>query len=323
MKHYHELTPIDESRLYVAIGTFDGVHLGHQQLINKMVQAAQNNRAASAVITFFPIPVVVIKNIEPAINITSPQEKAEQFEELGVDYTFTLAFDSQFAKLTPEEFVKSLLRTLPIQKIWIGQDFTFGYQRKGNAEVLEELGKKYNFEVIIVPHFLQKAQKISSTQIRKWIYQGEMEKVSQALGRPYSLVGLVEAGDKRGRTIGFPTANLSIWEHKILPPAGVYATFAVIENEKFSSVTNIGYRPTFIENQAKPQVESYIHHFDRNIYELPVKLLFISKIRDEKRFESISGLIQQIQHDVTQSEEILNHAEHQTGLLTGPPTITS
>lgn len=323
MKHFSELSSIDEKKLFITIGTFDGVHLGHQQLITNMVQSARLEGAACGVITFFPIPVVVIKDINPDINITSPQEKAEIFESLGVDYTFTLPFDQQLARLNPEEFIRLLMKVLPIQQIWIGQDFSFGYQRQGTIETLLGLGEKYRFSVNVMPHFLQNDIKTSSSQIRKWIYEGEMEKVTQALGRPFSLVGQVEDGDKRGRTIGFPTANLSVWKHKILPPAGVYATFAYVANEKFSSVTNIGYRPTFVENQAKPQVESYIHNFDRNIYDFAVKLFFISKIRDEKRFESIAALIQQIQQDVTRSEEILTHAEFQTGLLTGPTTITS
>ncbi len=323
MKHFRELAPLFIPGLYTAIGTFDGVHLGHQHLIQTMVNKAQSNGMGSAVITFSPIPAIVIRHIQTPVTLTSPEEKAVLFEMLGVDYTYTLTFDQQMAKLTPSEFIHSLISNLPIKELWVGEDFTFGYRRSGNTKVLTELGKQYGFEPIIVNHVLQNSEKISSSQIRSWLASGELHLTNRALGRPYSLSGIVKQGDQRGRTIGFPTANLDVWQGKTLPAAGVYATFALVEGKVHSSVTNIGFRPTFIENETNAQVECYIHNFDRNIYDLPVQLFFVERIREEKRFESVSALIQQIQNDVTQSEEILNHAEFKTGLLTGPTKTAS
>ncbi len=323
MKLFRELAPLSIPGLHAAIGTFDGVHLGHQQLIQAMVKQAQNNAVGCAVITFFPIPAIVIRHIQTPITLTSPEEKAGLFEMLGVDYTYTLAFNQQMAKLTPSEFIHSLVSNLPIKKLWVGEDFTFGHQRSGNTTVLKELGAQYGFEPIIVNHFLQNFEKISSSQIRRWLASGELDSANRALGRPYSLGGIVKQGDQRGRTIGFPTANLAIWQGKILPAAGVYATFALVEGKVYSSVTNIGFRPTFVENETNAQVECYIHNFERNIYDLPVQLFFVERIREEKRFKSVSALIQQIQNDVTQSEEILNHVEFKTGLLTGPTKTAS
>ncbi|OJX46105.1 MAG: riboflavin biosynthesis protein RibF [Chloroflexi bacterium 44-23] len=317
MKHLRELTSLPTTGLYAAIGTFDGVHTGHQQLIQAMVNQAQKTSTECAVITFFPIPAIVIRNIQTPITLTSPEEKAALFEKLGLNYTITLQFTKEMAQLTPTEFIDLLVSNLPIKQIWVGEDFTFGHQRRGNTTVLSQLGMQYGFETIIVKHFLQNSEKISSSQIRNWLTSGDLESANKALGRPYSITGVVKHGDQRGSKIGFPTANLAVWEGKLLPASGVYATFAQVEGKIYTSVTNIGFRPTFVDNEPNAQVECYIHNFDRNIYDLPVQLFLVSRIRAEKRFESISALIQQIKNDAAKSEEILKHAEFQTGLLTG------
>lgn len=317
MIHLRALEPLPQKLIWATIGNFDGVHLGHQALINSMVQQAQKVGAATAAITFYPNPAVVIRKIKEPVYLTSPDEKAAIFESMGLDYTITLPFTNEFSALSAEEFIQQLLECCPIKQFWVGEDFTFGHQRSGNTTILTQLGKKYGFSTVIFPHLLQNSEKISSSDIRKLLNHGEMEKVTKELGRPYSITGIVRQGDQRGRTIGFPTANLEIWEHKLLPPAGVYATFASVDGVIHHSVTNIGYRPTFIDDQAKPQVETYIHNFNKDIYNLQVKLFLMARIRLEQKFESVSTLINQIQRDVNESEELLSHVKTPPSIFIG------
>jgi len=321
MKHLRKLEPIQENEVWMTIGAFDGVHLGHQQIIRTMVDKAREKKIKTGVITFYPHPMVIIRQLENAYYLSSPDEKSEIFQDLGVDYTITIPFDFAFSQLSPEEFIQRLLQNFPISKFWIGNDFSFGKNRAGTINVLEELGQRYGFKTNIIDHVTQDSEKISSSKIRNWILEGEMEKATQSLGRPYCVSGIVIHGDERGRKIGFPTANLSIWDEKILPPPGVYATLALIEKQVVHSVTNVGFRPTFINDQIKPQVETYLHNFNRSIYDLPVQLFFIKRIRPEKKFESISAITDQINQDVLKSEEILRHAENQTSLSIRSTTV--
>ncbi len=321
MKHLRKLEPIQEENIWVTIGAFDGVHLGHQQIIRTMVKDAQINNIKTGVITFYPHPAIVVRQLKDAFYLSSPDEKSEIFNDLGVDYTITIPFDYDFSQLSPEEFVQKLLLNIPVSQFWIGNDFSFGKNRTGNTVVLEQLGLRYGFKTVISDHLTQDSEKISSSKIRNWVREGEMDLATQSLGRPYSLTGIVIHGDERGRKIGFPTANLSVWEEKLLPPAGVYATLAVVENQIYYSVTNVGFRPTFKNNQIKPQVETYLHHFNRSIYDLPVQLFFVKRIRPEIKFESISAITEQITQDVQKSEEILRHAEKQTSLFVRSATI--
>lgn len=322
MHHIQKLEPIKEKEIWATIGAFDGVHLGHQQIIRTMISEAKKKNIKTAVITFFPHPAVVVRNLDVAYYLTSPEEKSKIFSDLGIDFTITIPFDVNFSKLTPEEFIQQILKNFPISQFWIGNDFTFGRNRAGNTQHLQYLGSQFGYSTVIFDHVTKDSKKISSSDIRIWIQNGEMELVTQALGRPYALTGVVTHGDERGRKIGFPTANLSVWEEKILPPAGVYATFALIENKPYYSVTNVGFRPTFKNNQIKPQVETFIHNFNRSIYDLPVQLFFIKRIRPEIKFESVSAITEQIKKDVLQSEEILRHAENKTSLFIGSTTVT-
>ncbi|MHB8133256.1 MAG: bifunctional riboflavin kinase/FAD synthetase [Anaerolineaceae bacterium] len=322
MQHLRKIETIFEKEIWASIGAFDGVHLGHQQLIGSMVQLAKKIGVKTAVITFYPHPAVIIRQINEAYYLTSPDEKADIFDDLGIDYTITIPFDKNFANLSSEEFIQKLLFSIPITQFWIGNDFTFGKKRSGNTEVLNHLGLQYGFKTKIFDHILQNSNKVSSSKIREWVLSGEMGSATNALGRPYSLIGSVIHGDERGRKIGFPTANLSIWEEKILPPAGVYATLALIEGKIHHSVTNVGFRPTFKNNQIKPQVETFIHDFHKSIYELPVQLFFIERLRPEIKFESISAITDQIKKDVLHAEEILKNAENQTSLFIGSSKTT-
>jgi riboflavin kinase/FMN adenylyltransferase len=322
MQHFRQIEPVPEKEIWAAIGAFDGVHIGHQQLIRSMVRSAQEKDVKTAVLTFYPHPSVIIRKIDEPFYLTSPDEKAEIFRQLGLDYTVTIPFDLQFANLLPEEFIQKLLANMPITRFWVGSDFAFGKKRSGNIQILSELGEQYGFATTVFDYILQDSSKVSSSHIREWVTKGEMEKAAHALGRPYSLQGRVVHGDERGRKIGFPTANLAVWEEKLLPPTGVYATLAYIENKVYHSVSSVGFRPTFINDQEKPLVEVYVHNFNRSIYDLPLQLFFIKRLRPELKFESVSALIEQIQNDVLNAEELLKNVEDQTNLFIGSSAIT-
>jgi riboflavin kinase/FMN adenylyltransferase len=316
MKQVDSNKPITNQVVYATIGAFDGVHLGHQQLIRSMVIQAKNDSAKSAVITFHPHPAVLLRSIPMPFYITSPTEKSQLFYELGVDYVVTLTFDSEMASLSPEQFIDLLLHQLPIKKIWLGKDFALGKNRAGNLSVLKEIGKIKGFSIVECQHLENEGEKISSSKIRNWIQSGDFRQTFKALNRFYSIEGVIAHGDSRGKQIGYPTANLDVWNGKLLPGSGVYATWIEVNNIIYPSVTNVGVRPTF-ENQNKPpRIETYIFHFDQDIYQNQVKLYFVEKIRPEFKFSSVDQLITQIQSDVKQTEEILKNVTKPTGLFT-------
>lgn len=316
MEYYRQLKPINTSKTWATIGSFDGVHFGHQSLIKSMVDSANRNNAASTIITFFPHPAVVLQNIPMPFYLSTPQEKNSLFENLGIDYVISLEFDLEMAALSPDEFLSMILENIPVKQFWLGTDFTLGKGRTGTIPVLKNIGEDLGFNIHEFAHFTQDSKKISSRHIRTWINQGDILKVNQALGRPYSMTGLVQHGDSRGHTIGFPTANLSVWSGKLIPSSGVYATFATIEGTTYPSVSNIGFRPTFDENQTISHVETFIIDFNQNIYDHQLQLSFIERIRPEIRFANITALKNQISLDVNQAQEILQHASKTTGLST-------
>lgn len=232
MEHLRKLQSVNANRIWATIGSFDGIHLGHQHIIRSMIDEAKQNNIATAVLTFYPHPAVVLRNLPLPFYLTSPDEKAAFFGQLGIDFVFTLNFDLDMASLTPQQFISSIQKNIPVRQFWIGSDFRLGKEREGTVPILRELGKIYSFEINDIDHIKQSNQKISSSTIREWVRQGKLNLVNQALGRSYSITGNVIHGDSRGRTIGFPTANISIWEGKLLPPSGVYATIANINRQR-------------------------------------------------------------------------------------------
>ena len=302
--------------VFATIGAFDGVHIGHQHLIRSMVENAHQEFAKALVVTFHPHPAVILKSIETPFYITSPSEKEKIFQLLGVDYIYNLEFSRKMSEMEPDQFVDMLLENYPIKQLWLGKDFALGRKRSGNLSVLSNIGREKGFTVINLPHVEDNDGKISSSQIRNWIAAGEFPPTTKALNRYYSLDGKVISGDMRGRNLGFPTANLDVWEGKLLPIAGVYATWIEINHMIFPAVTNVGVRPTFENQDKRPRIEAHILNFDQDIYKKQVKLYFVEKIRLEMKFNSIDELVNQIQKDVRQAEEILKNVTKPTGLLT-------
>jgi riboflavin kinase/FMN adenylyltransferase len=316
MNHIEEANTTKNQVVYATIGAFDGVHIGHQHLIRSMVKQAQKDSAQSLVITFHPHPAVLLRSLSLPFYITTPSEKKSIFHTLGVVFVLDLKFTKKMSGMDPDQFMDMILDQYPISQLWLGKDFALGKKRSGNLTVLREIGKEKGISIIECPHLEDINGKISSSEIRNWIITGNFSPTTIALNRYYSLEGNVIYGDSRGREIGFPTANLEVWEGKLLPKPGVYATWITIDDQIYPSVTNVGVRPTFESTDTIPRIEAHIFNFDEDIYKKQVQLHFVENIRIEKKFNSIDELINQIQRDARRAEEILNNVKKQTGLFT-------
>jgi len=316
MNHIDEAITTKNQVVYATIGAFDGVHIGHQHLIRSMVAQAQEDSALSLVITFHPHPAVLLRSLPLPFYITTPSEKQSLFHELGVDFVLDLKFTKKMSGMDPEQFMDMLLNQYPINQLWLGKDFALGKKRAGNIFVLRQIGVEKGYSIIDCPHIEDNHGKVSSSEIRNWIISGDFPAITRALNRYYSLEGKVVHGDARGKKIGFPTANLEVWEGKLLPTPGVYATWITIEDQFFPSVTNVGVRPTFESQDTKPRIEAHILDYNQDIYKKQVQLHFVENIRIEKKFNSIDELIHQIQRDSRRAEEILKNVTKPTGLFT-------
>jgi len=280
----------------LALGVFDGVHLGHQKVISNAIKKAEENGLVNAVVTFSKHPRdVVMKHTTQTI---SPlEERLQIFEKLGVENTIILDFDEKFAKMPAEKYLKDiLLKCLNAKNITIGYNHKFGGDKLGNSKFLEENSEKYGYKVNSVSPVKIDGHVVSSSAVRKLILKGEMEAVSRFLGRDFCISGIVVHGQHLGRTIGFPTANLDFDGKQIFPLNGVYAGVVKISSKMYHTVINIGKRPT-IGDLEKPIIEAHILDFDKDIYGEKIEISFLSRIRDEKKFNSLDELKTQIQKD--------------------------
>jgi len=290
--------------LSIAIGHFDGVHRGHQNVIRQAVNAAKESEMLSAVLTFDPHPKEVLGQGEQYYRCLTPFDaKTALFAELGVDLVFIMKFDLEFASVTPERFVNEVLRTLRAKQVVVGFDFNFGHKGSGNAESLKQLAEP-DIAVHIIEPLIENGVKVSSTYIREALEQGDLELAERLLGRPYEVEGIVVHGDKRGRTIGFPTANLQFIAPYIAPRLGVYAVMAWIGDTAYPGVLNYGLKPTFNKDELKPVMEAHLFDFNSDIYGEQMRLQLLSFIRSEKKFNSIAELVEQIGSDSEQAKAI-------------------
>lgn len=305
LKYPHQLNQKQHSESYsLAVGFFDGVHKGHQAVIQRAKDKAQELGIKSALMTFDPHPSVVLggRN-EKVFYITPLAQKLDTLTNLGVDTVFVVNFTSDFAKLTPEQFIQHFITDLNIVHVTAGFDFSFGAFGKGNMEMMKQLGHG-KFGVTIVERQADITDKISSTRIRKSLQDGNMEQVRSLLGRAFEVPGIVIHGDKRGRTMGFPTANVQPMEGCYIPATGVYAVKILVQNEWYNGVCNVGYKPTFKNPDEKQlSVEVHILNFDKNIYGEEVVVGWYKRIRSERKFNGIDALIQQIELDKQQAIE--------------------
>ena len=290
----------------VAIGNFDGVHLGHRDIIDFINNIAHQKSAKSCILTFDPHPQKVLAGKEVSL-IIPVDEKLKLLERAGVDCAVSLRFTRELSQLSAEQFVQDvLIKTLRIKDIVVGPDFMFGKNRSGNAEVLKEMGENYGFDTHVIDPKKSGDQIISSSVIRTAIAEGDIQRSNSFLGYNYFLKGKIVEGEKRGREIGFPTTNLDTnWE--LLPKPGVYATISVLGGSRYKSITNIGFRPTFGEN--KLLIETHLFDFSDTVYGEELKVEFFQRLRDERKFESVDDLIAQIKLDVEEVKNILTNIE--------------
>jgi riboflavin kinase/FMN adenylyltransferase len=286
----------------VTLGNFDGVHLGHQALIRGAVRDAAQRTIPSVVLTFEPHPLKVLAPERAPKLILAHKDKVQLMQQLGVDIVAVQPFDLAFAKLDPEAFVTELLvGRLKAKKLWVGSDLRFGQGRKGSVDDLLRLGVRQGFEVSAVEPIVVGGRRVSSSRIRELIGAGRVEEVEVLLGRHHFISGRVIAGRRRGGDLGFPTANIAP-RTEVLPLDGIYATVFHLGEQTLLSVSSIGVNPTF--GSGPRTVESYILDFNRDIYGAAVRLSFIKRIREERKFSSVAELVTQIRVDVQSAEEI-------------------
>ena len=306
MAHNYGLNTITLDRpAMVTIGVFDGVHRGHQYLISQLVQAAHAANQLAVVLTLFPHPDLVLGGLSGRYYLTTPDQKADLLEALGVDAVITQPFDDETRHLPAADFVDKLLSQLHMAQLWITADFALGYKREGDFVFLQAQGAAKGFVVheMALVNSPDTAGKISSTAIRNALTSGQVEQAADWLGRPYAIRGLVVQGDRRGRTIGFPTANVEPWIEQVIPANGVYACFVTLGSERFNAVTNVGQRPTF--NGEGIRIEAHLLDFDRDIYGETLTVEFVARLRGEQKFSGIDALIAQIRADAEQGRAIL------------------
>nr|WP_112182704.1 MULTISPECIES: bifunctional riboflavin kinase/FAD synthetase [Paraliobacillus] len=286
-----------------AIGFFDGIHKGHQNVIETAKEIAKRENRKSAVITFSPHPSVVLKKQKKPIHYLTPfTEKKAILEDMGIDVLYIITFNKVLSQLSASEFVSDFIVGLHIKHLVAGFDFTYGYMGKGTITTLKE-DAKGKFAVTTIDKLEDEGEKVSSTWIRQLLIDGEVKKINDLLNRPYQTSGIVVQGEKRGRTIGFPTANIAVEADYALPKVGVYAIRASISNqEKVTGMANVGYKPTFHEDNQidHPTIEVHLFDFEQDIYGKSVRIEWIDFIRDEVKFNGVDQLIDQLKKDEQQ-----------------------
>lgn len=293
-------SPLEAS--VVTIGNFDGVHLGHQQLVENVVREAQYFGVPSVVYTFHPHPVKVLHPERATYRLFDLKDQQEQFAQRGIEYVIIEEFTKDFSKVSPQDFLeKYIVEKLHPKTLVVGHDFSFGADRAGNIPFLEKICAEKGIRLIIIPPFQYQGAVVSSTSIREKLKNGEVEKANELLGRTYYVRGHVEKGFQRGRTIGVPTANIHP-DVEFTPRQGVYCTLTKIGSHMHPSVTNIGVNPTFQENGKGPiKIETHLFDFDAHLYGMEVEVYLLHFIRDEMKFSGIEELKAQIQKDMIET----------------------
>ncbi|MEG0077704.1 bifunctional riboflavin kinase/FAD synthetase [Anaerorhabdus sp.] len=289
--------------IVACIGYFDGLHLGHRALIEKTIAVAKEKQVESALITFSPDPWVTIKGLKDVQHLTTEKRRIELAEKLGIDRVIVLDFTKPMSELTPTDFIQQVLVPCHLQALICGFDFHYGFKGEGSADSLKVQAASF-FEVYTIDSINEDEKKISSSRITEYLEQGEIEHANRLLGYPYELSGIVVHGHKRGREIGFPTANIDVLDELIIPRVGVYAGWTIIQGKKYQSMINIGHNPTF-NFSHKLSVESNIFDFNEQIYDQEIKIELISYLRDELKFNSVDDLIEQMNQDQIKTREVL------------------
>jgi riboflavin kinase/FMN adenylyltransferase len=304
MLHYRSLEEVELPGAWLTVGVFDGVHRGHQKIINKLVAGAHANGLPAVVLTFDPHPAKVFGRKDMKL-LTLPGERAKLLGSMGVDVVITHPFGRRVANTTAQDFMKYLKQRIGLSHLLLGYDSTLGKDREGNAARLTEIGLELGYTVETVSALGDESGVISSTEIRKLVAVGKVEEAARLMGHPFCLQGMVAHGDRRGRGIGFPTANLDYAREKVIPAGGIYACWAYVDEKKHKAAINVGTNPTFTPDRKTLNVEAYLLDFDRDIYGDVVRLDFVARLRDELKYDSVDALIKQIEQDVKQTRKLL------------------
>lgn len=290
-----------DRKTVLTLGTFDGVHIGHKKIVDRLIQSAADETCESVILTFFPHPRMVLQESSEIVLLNTIDERAELLKKSGLDSLIIHPFDKAFSRLTAEEFIRDILiEKLNIHKIIIGYDHRFGRNRTANIDDLIEFGREYDFEVEQISAQELNDVSVSSTKIRKAISEGDISLANAYLGYPYLLTGKIVHGRKLGRTIGYPTANIHIVEeYKLVPKDGVYVISAILNGNKVDGMMSIGNNPT-IEN-AKHSIEVNFFDFDADLYDQTIQISILHRIRDEAKFDSVDILKEQIADDKVKS----------------------
>lgn len=283
----------------VTIGKFDGVHRGHRYLVGLLQERSRQRDLASVVVTLHPHPITVLRPGTPITYLCSLEERVALLQSLGVDAVVVLSFTSELALLSYRDFLALLQEELDLRLLLIGPDFALGRDRAGNAEALRALGDERGFQVEIVPLLSESDAKVGSGAVRDALARGDMEAVTELLGRPFALRGPVVRGEERGQRIGFPTANIAVAPDLAIPKFGVYVTRALLCETAHDSVTNIGERPTF--GVGRPTIETHLLDYEGECYEQELRIELLHRLRDERKFAGIDELVAQIRRDVAEA----------------------
>ena len=301
MKVYKSLEEFTQVKNLVAtVGTFDGVHVGHQEIIGKLKEVAKQTDGETLLLTFFPHPRMVLFPDDDSLKlINTLNEKIELLASFGLDHLLILPFSIEFSRITPTEYIRDLLmRDIGVKTLVIGYNHQFGRNRKGNFELLEELAPVYGFDVIEITAKEINEIKVSSTKIRRAIEAGEISTANKYLRYNFSLSGIVVEGEQIGRQMGFPTANIKIVEkHKLLPGKGVYAVNVTVQNRHYKGMLNIGSRPTINNDADCSSIEVHLFGMNEDCYNENIQVEFYTKLRDEIKFVNLEGLKEQLQKD--------------------------
>ena len=295
----------------VAIGIFDGIHIGHKRVIGKVLNTRETGRD-KVIVTFDPHPQMVLRPEKTPPRIMSLEHRLHIFGKMGLDAVVVIHFTDFIAMMTPDEFVKRVLAALGARKVYVGDNFHFGRGKSGNIEDLKEIGKRYGVEVITVKPVKMGGRTVSSTWLRKLIRAGDIARAEKILRRPVSVLGTVVKGDERGKSLGRPTANIDPHQ-EVIPPPGVYAVKADIGGQLYDGVLNVGFRPTFygarLNKRKEPHIEAHILNYVGDLYGQSIEIFFIKRIRRENRFRNAKDLIRQIAKDVEMAGKLLHRRD--------------
>ena len=296
MKYFKNTTEFQVTEpTVISLGKFDGIHRGHELLMEQLAQKKKDG-LKTAIFTFDIPPKKNVEHVEAKV-LTTNEEKMHIFEELGIDYLVECPFTKEIMCMEPEDFIRMLVEKLSVKCIVAGEDFHFGHNRRGDYEMLRKYAGEYGYEAIILNKMKEDARDISSTFVREEIAAGNIEKANHLLGYHYFVKGVVKHGNRIGRTIGIPTVNLLPPEEKLLPPFGVYVTEVLIDGKRYRGVTNVGCKPT-IEGKNPVGVETHLLEFREDVYDQVVTVEFIHRLREERKFENIEALKEQMQKDI-------------------------